>query len=108
MGMIVAVAIYGAALGFLTGPGLRPVVLAVASAAAVQYGSLWFSQTYERQPGMEGLARTVRAALGARPEDLTSTILITAFASGVASILAGIVRSGEQRRRGRRIAVLED
>ena len=108
MGMIVAVAIYGAALGFLTGPGLRPVVLAVGFAAAAQYCAVWFSQTYERQPGMEGLALMVRAALGARPEDLTSTVLIAAFASGVASILAGVARSGEQRRRGRRIAVLED
>ena len=108
MGMIVAVAIYGAALGFLTGPGLRPVALAAASAAGAQYGALWFSQTYERQPGMEGLAWTIRAALGARPEDLTSTLLVAAIAAGAASILAGIVRSGEQRRRGRRIAVLED
>jgi hypothetical protein len=108
MGMIVAVVIYGAALGFLSGPSLRTIIIAAGSVGAAQCGAIWFSQAFERQPGLEALAWTVQAYAGSQAHDLVPTMTTAAFAAGVAAILAGLARAGEQRRRVRRVAAMDD
>ena len=108
MGMIAAVAIYGVALGFLTGPGVRPVVIAAVSIVAAEIGAAWFCHAFERQPGVESIAWVVQACLEPYPDDLAPRMLTAASAAAVTTIFSGIVRSREQRRRVSRVSLTRD
>jgi hypothetical protein len=108
MGMIVAVAVYGAALGFLSGPSLRTIIIAAGSVGAAQCAAIGFCRAFERQPGLEALAWTVQAYVGSQARDLVPTMTTGAFAAGVAAILAELARAGERRRRVRRVTVMDD
>jgi hypothetical protein len=107
MVVIVAVAIYGAALGLSMRPGLRAVIVAAASVGAAQYGAIWFSQAFMRSPGVDSVAVIVASYAGSY-RDLAPDISVTSLAAAVASVVGGISQSGEQRRRTRRIGVMED
>jgi hypothetical protein len=99
MVVIVAVAIYGAALGLSMRPGMRAVIVAAASVGAAQYAAIWLSQAFMHSPGGEAVAMVVAAYAGSQPRDLAPT----AFAAALAAVIGGISQSGERRRRARRI-----
>jgi len=108
MVVIVAVAIYGAALGLSMRPGLRAVIVAAASVGAAQYGAIWLSRIFMHNPGVESIASTIAAYAGSEPRDLVPTAAVAAFAATLTAVIGGIAQSGEQRRRTRRVEYLRD
>jgi hypothetical protein len=105
--VIVAVAVYGAWLGFSMRPGLRAVAYAAVTVAAAQYVALAFSPILARQPGLEAIAIGVQAYAGSRLVDLAPTVSAAAVAATLGAILAAVTRSDEKRRRTRRIAAID-
>lgn len=63
--VIVAVALYGAALGLSLRPAIRAIVLAGLSVGVVQYFAIWLSGYLLHRPGMEGFAWVLQAYAGA-------------------------------------------
>ncbi len=106
--VIVAVALYGAALGLSMRPAMRAVILAALSVGVVQYIAIWLSHYVLHRPGMEGFAWTLQAYAGAEARDVVPTTSVAAFAAAIAAVIAAITQSGEQRRRNKRLAAIED
>ena len=106
--LIVSIVVYGAALGLLTRPAVRAVVVAVLSVGAAQYGAICLSRYLLRQPDTEAVAWVLRNYAGAEARDMIPTVLTAAFAATVAAFIAAMTQSSEQRRRVKRIAAIED
>ena len=106
--VIVAVAIYGAALGLSTRPAMRAVILAALSVGVVQYLAIWLSGYLLHRQGMEGFAWTLQTYAGAEARDVVPTVSAAAFASAFTAVVAAVAQSGEQRRRNKRLAAIED
>ena len=106
--MIVAVALYGAALGLSMRPAMRAVWIAALSVGVFQYIAIWLSQYLLHRPGMEGFAWMLQAYAGAEARDVVPTASAAAFAAALTAILAAITQSGERRRRNKRLAAIED
>jgi hypothetical protein len=106
--VIIIVAVYGAVIGFSMRPAARAVIFAAFSVGAIQYSAIYLSHTVLHGPGMANMAIAVQAAAGDQGRDVVPTASIAAFAAIFAAILAATTRSGEQRRRGRRVAAIED
>ena len=108
MVVIVAVALYGAALGLSMRPAMRAVLLAALSVGVCQYVAIWLSHYVLHRPGMEGFAWTLQAYAGAEARDVVPTASVAAFAAAIATVIAAVTQSGEQRRRNKRLASIED
>ncbi len=105
---IVATALYGALLGLSIRPAMRAVALAVASVAVVQYAVIWLAQLILHRSGMEGVAWTLQNYAGVDARDLVPTVSVAAFAAALAALITAVTQSSEQRRRGKRVAAIED
>jgi hypothetical protein len=108
MFVIITVAIYGAILGMTTRPAARAVVFAAISVAAIQYSAIYLSHTVLRGPGVSGLAASIQFYAGDQARDVVPTASAAAFAAMIAAAISAMSRSGEARRRGRRVAAIED
>ncbi len=106
--VIVAVALYGAALGLSMRSAMRAVVLAGLSVGVAQFAAIWLSRYLLHRPGMEGLAWVLQAYAGAEARDVVPTASAAAFASAITAVIAAITQSGERRRRSKRLAAIED
>jgi len=106
--VIAAVALYGAALGLSMRPVMRAVILAAVSVGGAQYVAIWLSEYLLHRPGMEGFAWTLQAYAGAGVRDVVPTVSAAAFAAAFTAVIAAIAQSGEQRRRNKRLAAIED
>lgn len=108
MFVIVAVAIYGAALGLWMRPGARAVIFAALSIGAMQYAAIWLSRILLDAQGMAKIAWTIEAYAGSQARDVVPTASTAAFAAAVSAFVAALTQSDEQRRRLRRVAAIED
>jgi hypothetical protein len=106
--VIAIVALYGAALGFSMRPAARAVLFAAISVAAMQYSAIYLDRRVFDGSGLSGLAQVIKAYAGQSAIDVAPTATTAAFAALVSALAAGVTRAGEQRRRGRRIALLDD
>jgi hypothetical protein len=106
--VITTVTIYGAVLGLTTRPAIRAVVFAALSVASMQYSAIFLSYYVLDGAGLGGLAVSIRSLVGGQARDVVPTALAAAFAAMLASFAAALNRTGEQRRRGRRVAAIED
>jgi hypothetical protein len=105
--VIVTVAIYGAVLGLTTRPAVRAVVFAAISVAAAQYSAIYLGHSMHG-PSLNDLASAIQSYAGDQARDVAPNASAAAFAAALAAIISAMNRSGEARRRGRRVAAIKD
>ena len=108
MFVIVAVALFGALLGLSMRPAPRAILVAAGSVAAFQCAAIGLSHLLLHRSGMEGLAWSVQRYAGSAARDLIPLASTAAFAAARAAIVAAATRSGEQRRRAKRVAAIPE
>jgi hypothetical protein len=106
--VIVAVAIYGAALGLWMRPGARAVIFAAISIGAMQYAAICLARLLLDSPGMAKIAWMIESCAGDRARDVVPTASTAAFAAAISAFVAALTQSDERRRRLRSVAAIED
>ena len=106
--VIAIVALYGAALGLSMRPAARAILFAAISVAAMQYSAICLDRRVFDGSSLNGVAQTIQAYAGQSAVDVAPTSTTAAVAALIAALVSGASRAGEARRRGRRIAILDD
>jgi hypothetical protein len=108
MVVIAAAAAFGAALGLFVRPGLKAVVLAALWVGAVQYGAPRVAEFLESNAGLSALAGLARAIVVVPRSVWTSPLAAAVFAACATALWSALNRTGEARRRRRRLSAATD